>query len=331
MKLRKRILIAVVAVILLTASCFSTAFALSSLDDVFLQIGSEGTPVRRLQSVLSELGLYNGAIDGAFGIYTERGVRRLQRILGVPSDGQLGPYTISAYNTALWEGTLVASSDSTQSAPTRTEISALSGKVIGIDAGHQMNADTALEAIAPGSSRTKARMSTGAVGIKTGTSEYEINLQIAKHLQSLLEQAGATVIMTRTRNDVSLSNTERAQMMNEAQVDCWVRIHCNSSNNPNKNGVSVLSPAQSSNAAIYEQSLALARYTFSELCSVIDANPLAVFLSNDQAGFNWSAQPVIAVELGFITNPTEDLRLNRYSYQQSCARGIYNGLIKYFE
>ncbi len=331
MKLRMRLLSGIVAVVLLLMGCFSTTFALSPLEDAFLQFGSKGSHVRELQSVLSELELYNGAIDGAFGIYTERAVRRLQRMLGVPADGQLGAYTIAAYNTALREGTLTASADITQSAPTRTEISVLSGKVIGIDAGHQLVADTALEAIAPGSLRTKARMSTGATGVKTGTPEYEINLQVAKHLQSLLEQAGATVIMTRTHNDVSISNTERAQMMNDAQVDCWVRIHCNSSNNPNKSGVSILSPAQTSNALIYEQSLKLARYTLTELCDATGAKPLAISLLNDQAGFNWSAYPVIAIEMGYISNPTEDLRLNRYSYQQSCARGIYNGLIRYFE
>ena len=51
----------------------------------------------------------------------------------------------------------------------------------------------------------------------------------------------------------------------------------------------------------------------------------------DQTGFNWSERPVVAVEMGMLSNPQEDIRLNRDSYQTSCAIGLFNGILTYFD
>ena len=73
--------------------------------------------------------------------------------------------------------------------------------------------------------------------------EYVINLQVGLKLKGKLEALGATVIMTRETHDVDISNAERAMMMNDAGVDCWLRIHANGSTDPDVHGMFILVPA----------------------------------------------------------------------------------------
>jgi N-acetylmuramoyl-L-alanine amidase len=46
---------------------------------------------------------------------------------------------------------------------------------------------------------------------------------------------------------------------------------------------------------------------------------------------NWAKIPTMILECGFLTNPTEDRQLNSSSYQKKLAKGIANGVDKYFK
>ena len=83
---------------------------------------------------------------------------------------------------------------------------------IAIDPGHQGSwVDmSAQEAMAPGSSETKAKATTGTEGRFSGVPEYELNLRIALALKSELISRGYEVVMTREDNDTAISNQERA-------------------------------------------------------------------------------------------------------------------------
>lgn len=220
----------------------------------------------------------------------------------------------------------------------------LLGITIGIDPGHQLNADNELESIAPSSSSVKARQSAGSVGIKTGVSEHAINLIIANKLAAILEKAGASVVMSRNEADVSISNSERAAIMNNANVDFWIRLHCESSTDENISGCTILIPAIASaydtasdpdptvkalNSEIYQKSYALANAVANEFCSVTGAKSLGIVCLSDQTGFNFSQSPVIAIEMGCLSNVADDICLNRAAYQNACAFGIYRGISEY--
>lgn len=56
--------------------------------------GSQGQPVRDIQSVLKRQGLYAGAIDGIYGQKTFTAVKAFQRSVGITSDGICGPITL---------------------------------------------------------------------------------------------------------------------------------------------------------------------------------------------------------------------------------------------
>ena len=52
---------------------------------------------------------------------------------------------------------------------------------------------------------------------------------------------------------------------------------------------------------------------------------------NDMTGINWAKMPTCIVEMGFMSNPTEDARLGRDRYQTKIANGLANGIDRYFK
>ena len=45
-------------------------------------------------------------------------------------------------------------------------------------------------------------------------------------------------------------------------------------------------------------------------------------------GFNWADVPAILVEVGFMTNPTEDRALATAAYRERAARGLCRGVMR---
>ena len=98
-----------------------------------------------------------------------------------------------------------------------------------IDPGHQgPSVDmSAPEPMAPGSSETKAKATSGTQGNFSGVPEYEVNLQVSLLLQQELTDRGYRVVMTRTDNETAISNKERAELASQQNADITVRIHAN--------------------------------------------------------------------------------------------------------
>jgi len=78
-------------------------------------------------------------------------------------------------------------------------------------------------------------------------------------------------------------------------------------------------------ADIYRPSRRAGRLVHRALLAATGAANRGIVARGDLTGFNWANVPVILVETGFMTNPTERRRLRSSGYQWRVARGLANG------
>ena len=205
-----------------------------------------------------------------------------------------------------------AAAATTQSAAAATSASpdlkpAGNGFLVVIDAGHQRQGNSGQEPIGPGASSTKAKVSSGTAGVSTGVPEYQLNLDITLQLRDELIARGYDVILCRETNDVDISNSERAAVANENEADAFIRIHANGSGSSSAHGSMTIcmTPGNPFNGDLYEE--------------------------DTMSGINWSQVPVTILEMGYMSNPSEDEKMQDPDFQKIMVTGIANGIDDYFE
>ncbi len=206
----------------------------------------------------------------------------------------------------------------------------LAGIVIGLDPGHQLHSNRETEPVAPGSKEMKKKVSSGTQGVKSRVPEHEVNLAVGLLLRDMLEQAGATVYITRTTADVDISNIERARFFNDHMVDLGVRLHCNGTEDGSVTGAFMLVPASKS-YPFYEENIRAAELILEAYGEATGIGvKKGITYRSDQTGFNWCERPVVNIEMGHMSNPEEDMKLTDPEFQKKMAKGVYNGIIAYF-
>lgn len=167
----------------------------------------------------------------------------------------------------------------------------------------------------------------------TGLREAEANLRVGLYLRDFLTQAGATVFMTRT-DDSFVSIPDRSEIANKNAVDFFISIHHNSFSDPETNYTSTWYHQDADDS---RTSLDLARYVQQ---SVADTLRLPQFpptgLYSDRlvipSGFGVLRQtkrPAILCEASFYSNPEEEQRLKKESYNKREAYGYFIGIARY--
>ncbi|MBQ6134658.1 MAG: N-acetylmuramoyl-L-alanine amidase [Lachnospiraceae bacterium] len=204
--------------------------------------------------------------------------------------------------------------------------------LIAIDAGHQGHANSEKEPDGPGSSVMKAKVAAGTSGAASGLAEYQLTLQVSLKLQKELESRGYKVLMIRTSHDVNISNAERAKIANDAGADAFLRIHANGSDDPSIHGCVTACQTSSNpyNANLYSACRTLSEDVLDCFCAATGAKKKYVWEVDNMSGINWCTVPVTIVELGFMTNPDEDLRMATEDYQYAMAKGIADGVDAFF-
>ena len=229
--------------------------------------------------------------------------------------------------------TAISGTDATATAeptatPEPTQTPRLYGLRIGIDPGHQEHANSEKEPVAPNSSETKAKVSSGTAGVSTGVAEYITDLEVALKLRDALKAQGCEVYMTREVNDIDISNLERAEMMNELGVDLVLRLHCDGATDRSANGIGMFVRATGEKQ---EESEAAAKVLLEAMSEATGAKARGVFLRDTYTMNNWSIVPCILVEMGYMSNPDEDEKLNDPAYQDLLVQGMVEGIARYFE
>jgi N-acetylmuramoyl-L-alanine amidase len=205
-------------------------------------------------------------------------------------------------------------------------------KVICIDPGHQRSGNNSLEPIGPGASTKKPKVASGTKGRYTGVYEYELTLNIALKLRTELEKRGYKVYLTRETNDVDISIVERAKYANESGASVCIRLHADGLENSNASGASVLYPGTTNPyvSNLSELSKELSSCIISEYCSQTGLSNRGTVVRNDLTGTNWSKIPVALIEMGFMTNHSDDINMQNPAFQAKMVSGIANGIDKFF-
>ncbi len=203
---------------------------------------------------------------------------------------------------------------------------------IAIDAGHQAVGDSSTEAVGPGSATRKAKVAGGASGVATGVAEYQLNLSVAKKLQNELESRGYEVYMIRSRNKVNISNKKRAKLANKSGADIYIRIHADSSDASSVRGASGLYPSKSNPyvSKLSAKSQKLTKKILNKYCKATGIRNRGLVARDDLTGTNWSKIPVTLIEMGFMSNASEDRLMEKSSMQRKMARGMADGIDAYF-
>lgn len=172
----------------------------------------------------------------------------------------------------------------------------------------------------------------------TGTTEAQTNLKIALKLQNLLEQSGATVILTRsdenaiydldskTLKQKKVSDIHnRVKIGNESSADIFVSIHLNKIPQEQYWGWQCFYKQGD------ENSTKLAKELQENLNSAIQKENKRVAMKLENVYIIKHVEiPISIVECGFLSNQEEEKLLLDDNYQNKLAWGIYNGINSYF-
>lgn len=224
----------------------------------------------------------------------------------------------SAVNNQLWVilvgGTGVLSAKVQEMVEgTIPPISLLAGTTIVVDPGH-------------------GGPDTGAIGA-SGTYEKNNTLPVGLFLADLLRSSGANVILTRS-SDVSPAGADytesndlqaRVQIANQNKADLFVSIHNDSFSNPDAGGTTTYYSADSPVAG---KSQILGTNIQQEVVKQLGLYDRKVKSANFYV-VKYTSMPAVLVELGYISNPSEEKLLGSADFQKKAAEGIYRGILAY--
>lgn len=200
-----------------------------------------------------------------------------------------------------------------------------------IDPGHQQKANLNLEPIGPGATTQKYKVTDGTTGVVTKKREAVLVLEMAFVLKEKLEAKGMQVLMTRTSQDVDISNKERATFANDHKANLFLRLHADGSENPNQSGFAVLTPAEGSpyTKEIYAESLQISQTIVNKIRENHQVKVNGIKFRDDLSGFNWAKVPGVLLELGFMSNHEEDKKLSDPQYVNSLLQSVTDSVDEY--
>ncbi len=201
---------------------------------------------------------------------------------------------------------------------------------------------------------------------KTGHYEKDLTLKMGRETRKLLEKAGYKVVMTRD-SDVYISLRGRVKKAHQAQADLFISIHADSSTNSSAKGLSVYTLSETSSdkeaAALAErenksdilfemdlgdvkQDASMVLIDLAQGETMKQSRRYADLLATEMrkavhtlpqphrhAGFavlKSPSVPAVLLEMGYLSNRTEEAQLQKASYRQKLSEALVRAVNKYF-
>lgn len=204
--------------------------------------------------------------------------------------------------------------------------------VIVLDPGHSGKVARGTEPIGPGSGERKAKDVSGTIGCVTRVNEYQLTLQVAKKLQTELKKQGCKVILTRKDNKTVISCAQRAQKANKAKADAYLRIHANAVDFSSANGALTISVSRRNRfigSKMVKKCYALSKAVLDSYVKATGCRREYIWENDTMSGNNWSKVPTTLIELGYMSNPGEDRKMQSASYQKKMVKGLSDGIRRF--
>lgn len=209
--------------------------------------------------------------------------------------------------------------------------------IIAIDASHQEKGGDLEkeEPIGPDAEEKAKGFSEGTSGTVSGLTEAELNLSVAEKLKKQLEDRGYEVYMTRDNKESDLSESERAKNVNASGAQILISLHANGGEDSTEKGVEVMAPSYENpywkdRTGNIKKSNALADIILQSYCEETGLNAKGLYNVDNQILLNWSEVPSVVLEMGFMSNESDDAYMAEEEHQQEMAEGIADGIDLYF-
>ena len=186
--------------------------------------------------------------------------------------------------------------------------SKVKGRVVVIDAGH-------------GGTQSGA--------VYGGVKEKDLNLSIAKKLNTKLKELGIVTYMTRD-NDSTVSLYSRSGLANSKNADLFVSIHNNAGLLKHSGSMTLYYPSSSKskgNLSSYEFASIVQR----NMCNTLGAKDMGVIERTGLAVLRTSNMPAVIAEVGYMSNASELNKLKTSAYQEKAAEALKKAIVESLE
>ncbi|MEH7390043.1 SH3 domain-containing protein [Bacillus sp. JJ1503] len=154
-----------------------------------------------------------------------------------------------------------------------------------------------------------------------GTLEKLLTLQTAQSLYEKLKSTGANVILTRN-NDTYIPLSSRVYTSHYHNADAFISIHYDSMLDRSVHGMTTY--------YYHSYQKNLAANVHSSITSKTNLKDRG-YRSGDYYVLRENKRNAILLELGYLSNPTEEILVSSSQFQDTVTTGIYQGLARYFK
>lgn len=166
--------------------------------------------------------------------------------------------------------------------------------------------------------------------VQNGVKEKDINLAVSLKLDEALRNKGYNTVLTRD-SDVTVGLYERPEIANMHQADLFISIHANSNGNSGIDGIQVMYYSKDKANVKKEQTEDLAKIMMEEITKGTGAPNRGLLPKTNYVVVRDTEMPAVLIEIGFLTNKQEVMKLQDDAYQNLIVQSIIKGIERYFE